>query len=224
MLTSSGALDITQAISFSMILVPSTYVVLNRDNYERFSWIYLSSFCVLRIVEAALQLQGDFEGSSNLNSGAMMLKEIAVALLLLSPLCLLHEGLVYIKAAAALYVLLWVLLAAQTIRLLLQPKYDSLQRLLQQGVAVSLPFFAIRVLYLLSSVATLSHETNPFSGPIAVRIFLGFLPEVAITCALVAVGLIMRNREESTLGSDEWRGQSHSMVDVIETGHQNANN
>ena len=57
------------------------------------------------------------------------------------------------------------------------------------AVAFSLIFIGIRVFYSVAALCTQRASLNPTTGSLAVRVVLGFLPEVIATLSIILAGI-----------------------------------
>ncbi|RAH73370.1 uncharacterized protein BO66DRAFT_220582 [Aspergillus aculeatinus CBS 121060] len=82
--------------------------------------------------------------------------------------------------------------------------------LLLTGTLLALPLVEISVIYILVAQITQRADLNPTTGSLAVRVVLGFLPELLAAIVLVFVGILTRGVGEVGAGAgDAGLGHAH---------------
>ncbi|GFF74390.1 hypothetical protein CNMCM6936_000548 [Aspergillus lentulus] len=115
------------------------------------------------------------------------------------------------KAGIAILAVAWVILVAWTSFSLVasRGRNSSLTRagtVLLTAVVFSLAFIGLRVFYSLAALCTQRASLNPVTGSLAIRVVLGFLPEVIATLAYIFAGLrtqgaaLLAHVEEEEMG------------------------
>ncbi|THC93877.1 hypothetical protein EYZ11_006629 [Aspergillus tanneri] len=99
-----------------------------------------------------------------------------------------------VKAGISILAVAWGFLVGWTAFSFIAPRgrNSSLTRagtVLLMAVAFSLVFIGIRVFYSLTALCTQRASLNPVTGSLAIRVVLGFLPEVIATLAYIFAGI-----------------------------------
>ncbi|KAJ5295487.1 hypothetical protein N7508_010308 [Penicillium antarcticum] len=101
------------------------------------------------------------------------------------------------EAGISILAVAWVILVGWTGFSFMAPRgrNSSLTRagnVLLMAVAFSLVFIGIRVFYSLAALCTQRASLNPITGSLAIRVVLGFMPEVIATLAFIFAGIRTR--------------------------------
>ncbi|PYI36534.1 hypothetical protein BP00DRAFT_421486, partial [Aspergillus indologenus CBS 114.80] len=75
--------------------------------------------------------------------------------------------------------------------------------LLLTGALLALPLVEVSVIYMLVAQFTQRADLNPMTGGLAVRVVLGFLPELLAAMVLVGVGIVTRKVGNAGAGAGE---------------------
>ncbi|EAW07712.1 uncharacterized protein ACLA_024270 [Aspergillus clavatus NRRL 1] len=88
---------------------------------------------------------------------------------------------------------------------------DAPGGLLLTGTLIALPLVEISVIYMLVAESTQRADLNPTTGSLAVRVVLGFLPELLAAIVLVSVGIMTRGLVLVELGWSKGKGAGIDM-------------
>ncbi|AEO67513.1 aa703609-746e-4304-a73b-e246a9707016 [Thermothielavioides terrestris] len=181
-LTSSSA-GIISSIGLSPLLLAASGILHEARTHHGLrntkpEWIAVALFHVL--VATSVALVGT--GSSALEGDHPTAKDLSL-----------------VDAGVGLLTASWVLLCIGTAISFLPSQQNTAAPAHRQGTillhatALSNPLIGIRVLYTLAALTTRRASLNPVTGSLAVRVVLGFLPELLATLVFVVAGARTRH-------------------------------
>jgi prolipoprotein diacylglyceryltransferase len=84
------ALDILQLVLYIPLLLLSQYCLIRHGKQGLLGWLYVSAFCIIRLIAAGLKIHSDTTGTQS--SGAVIVDNIGLSPVILGALGLLHEA------------------------------------------------------------------------------------------------------------------------------------
>ncbi|KAJ6189014.1 hypothetical protein N7519_003922 [Penicillium mononematosum] len=187
----SAAANIISSVGLSPLLLATAGILHEARHYriqfldKKMQWVSVLAYHMLVVAGVALTAAG----SSKLQEHEQPLKAEKIS-----------------RAGISIMVIAWGILVGWTGFSFVGPwgRNSSLTRagnVLLMAVAFSLVFIGIRVFYSLAALCTQRASLNPVTGLLAIRVVLGFLPEVI--AALVCIFAGIRTQDAALLAYAE---------------------
>ncbi|KAL1882533.1 hypothetical protein Plec18167_002949 [Paecilomyces lecythidis] len=241
----TNGLSTAELVIYVILIIPILYLLVKHGRNGLLGWLFLSFFCVLRIVGGGLAIKSS-------SPAATIISNVGLSPLLLATGGLLHEARSYrihgldakieqvlsllfhmlvvagvaltaagsaklehhqqpidkdesiVKAGIALLTVSWGVLAGWTAQSFTAPRAThNVARagtLLLSSIGLALVFIGIRVFYSLVALSTERASLNPTTGSLAIRVVLGFLPELIATLIYIAAGFATQNAARQARG------------------------
>jgi hypothetical protein len=90
MTSPSEQLAVAEVAIYALLVIPSIYVLIKHGWQGLNGWIFLSGFCMLRIIGCALQISDDKKGS--ISNTPAIISGIGLSPLILAFIGILHES------------------------------------------------------------------------------------------------------------------------------------
>ncbi|KAL5360644.1 hypothetical protein BJX96DRAFT_175497 [Aspergillus floccosus] len=194
----TNSLSAATCAIYAVLAIPVLYLLVRHGRYGLLGWLFLFFFCTLRIIGSALVI-------NDTSVAANIISSVGLSPLLLATAGILHEARRYRiqpidKKMEWVFVLAYHMLVVAGVALTAagsaklqehEQPFDKAERMakLLTAVAVSLIFIGIRVFYSVAALCTQRASLNPITGSLAIRVVLGFLPEVIATLVYLFAGI-----------------------------------
>ncbi|KAJ9398044.1 hypothetical protein DTO282F9_4954 [Paecilomyces variotii] len=241
----TNGLSTAELVIYVILIIPVLYLLVKHGRNGLLGWLFLSFFCVLRIVGGGLAIKSS-------SPAATIISSVGLSPLLLATAGILHEarsyrihgldakleqvlGLLFhmlviagvaltaagsaklqahqqsidkdesiVKAGISILTVSWGVLVGWTAQsFTAQRATHGVARagtLLLSSVGFALVFIGVRVFYSLVALCTERASLNPTTGSLAVRVVLGFLPELIATLIYISAGFATQSVAQQARG------------------------